>query len=362
MRPPHPILLLLALTALALPVDAQTKGNPETAATVGRPGKVGFPHAIEGVSPIGHFDATVAPLHVSGALTPTFPAPDISPDLTPPPLRIGARSADLGVQPQEKPGEYSKDTAPIATRASPVDIDLASFQQYIDEIFGGFRTPTEREVDSLIDDWLEGKGIAQDSRRAAAMRKALDPGKAARAEEGVAFELNAALRPHGALLGRIAAEHRVTLPYVESVIIDHGMLKYFGNVPAASLEKQIVKALTNAELDRSVASYPDNAQGALMRAVRVAMGAKSGNSVEEIARAGAFLYADFSGGAFVRGHVGRDPDVQGHTIVFYITRKDGKWLVSGYRQNVKNRAPDLTYINGLKTWLRDGGISSSDFL
>ncbi len=261
---------------------------------------------------------------------------------------------------RQTPEAWAAASAPVAARAPPVSPDLASARRYINGIFGGMRAPTEREADSLIGDWLDENSIPRNSPRAAAVRQALVPGKTQN-ESGVASKLDPALRRHSALLIRIAAEHRVTVPYIESVMVKRGLLKNLGLVPDDQLENQIEMALINAELQRAVASYPDNQQGELMRAVAGTMGAKGGKSVEEVARDGVFLYADFTGGKFTRGYASRDPDIQFHTIAFYVTRKDGKWRIDGYRQKKSSQISDASYIDALKTWLRAGGIPLSDF-
>lgn len=261
---------------------------------------------------------------------------------------------------RQTPEAWAAASAPVAARAPPVSPDLASARRYINGIFGGSRTPTEHEADSLIGDWLDENGIARNSPRAAAVRQALVPGKSS-AETNIASKLTPALRRHSALLIRIAAERRVTVPYIESVMVKRGLLQYLGQIPDAGLENQIQMALTNAELERAVSAYPDNEQGTLMRSVASTMGTKGGKSVEEVARDGVFLYADFAGDQFRRGYASRDPDIQSHTIAFYITRKDGKWQVDGYRQKTQGQRSDLSYINALKSWLRAGGLPSSDF-
>jgi hypothetical protein len=260
----------------------------------------------------------------------------------------------------QTPEAWAAPSAPVPARAPPVSPDLASAKRYINEIFGGSRAPTEREADSLLGDWLDENNIPRGSDRAAKVREGLLPAKA-QADADAASKLDPALRRHSALLIRIAAERKVTVAYVESVIVKRGLLQYLGDIPDASLETQIELALTNAELERAVSKYPDNPQGELMRAVAGAMGAKGGKSVEEVARDGVFLYADFNGNRFTRGYASRDPDIQSHTIAFYVTRKDGKWRVDGYRQKAHGKSSDQTYIDGLKAWLRAGGIPSSDF-
>ena len=247
---------------------------------------------------------------------------------------------------RQTPEAWAAASAPTAARAPPKSPDLAAARRYINDIMGGVRAPTDREADALLGDWLDEKGIPRDSKRAADVRLALVPGKA-HAESDVAAKLDPALRRHAALLIRLAAEHKVTVSYVESVIVKRGLLQYLGDIPDARLEPQIEMALTNAELERAVSRYPDNEQGELMRSVAGVMGVKGGKSVEEVARDGVFLYADFNGVRFRRGYVSRDPDIQGHTIAFYITRKDGQWRVDGYRQKIQSKTSDLTYVNAL---------------
>jgi hypothetical protein len=262
---------------------------------------------------------------------------------------------------RQTPEAWAAPSAPVAARAPPVSPDLASARRYINGIFGGIRAPTEHEADSLLGDWLDENAIPRNSPRAAAVRQALVPGKSS-AQAEVSAKLNPKLRRHSALLIRLAAEHKTTVAYVESIIVKRGLLQHVDAISEESLENQIGLSLTIAELENAVSKYPDNAQGALMRAVAGTMGTKGGKSVEEVARDGVFVYADFSGDTFIRGYASRDPDIQSHTIAFYVTRKDGKWRVDGYRQKTSNKASDRSYINGLKAWLRAGGIPSSDFL
>lgn len=264
-------------------------------------------------------------------------------------------------QARQTPEAWQAESAPAPARAPPVNPDLEAARRYIKGIFGGVREPTEREADSLLGDWLEENGIPKDSPRAAAVRRDLVPGKAS-AEAGVAAKLDPKLRRHAALLIRIAAENKVTVPFVEAVMVKRGLLRNLDAIPGSSLEGQIEMALTNDSLERAVARYPDNEQGDLMRAVAGTMATKGGKSVEEVARDGVFLYADFNGSQFLRGYASRDPDIQLHTIAFYVTRKDGKWRIDGYRQKKSSRTSDASYIDALKSWLRKGGIPPSDLL
>ncbi len=262
---------------------------------------------------------------------------------------------------RQTPEAWSAESAPMPARAPPVNPDPAAARRFIAGIMGGLRAPTERETDALLGDWLDENGIPKDSPRAAAVRRELLPAKAT-ADAAIAASLHPKLRRHSALLIRLASENKVTVAHIESVLAKRGLLRMIDAVPDSSLENQIEMALTSDELDRAVAKYPDNAQGDLMRAVAGAMATKGGKSVEEISRDGVFLYADFSGPDFLRGYASRDPDIQSHTIAFYVTRKDGKWRIDGYRQKKSSRVPDATYIDRLKVWLRKGGIPSSDLL
>lgn len=259
---------------------------------------------------------------------------------------------------RQTPEAWAPAAVPPPARAPPKAPDLDAARRYINGIMGGLRAPTERETDALLGEWLDENSIPRNSPRAVAVRQALAPGKAAN-EADVASKLNPKLRRHAALLIRIAAERKVTVPFVESVIAKRGLLRILDMVPDENLENQIGKALENEELDRAVAKYPDNAQGELLRGVANTMSAKGGKSVEEIARDGVFLYADFRGTQFLRGYASRDPDIQQHTIAFYVTRKEGAWHIGGYRQKGSGTS-DQSYIDALKLWLRSGGIPASD--
>lgn len=281
--------------------------------------------------------------------------------LLPPEQRENFEAVRRYFEARQTPEAWQAESAPMPARAPPVNPDAASARRFIAGIMGGLRAPTERETDSLLGDWLDENGIPKDSPRAAAVRRKLLPGKA-KAELDVAASLHPKLRRHAALLIRLASENKVTVAHIEAVMAKRGLLRMIDAVPDASLETQIDLALTNDELDRAVAKYPDNAQGDLMRAVAGTMATKGGKSVEEVARDGVFLYADFNGTTFSRGYASRDPDIQQHTIAFYVTRKDGKWRIDGYRQKKSSRTSDATYIDGLKSWLRKGGIPPSDLL
>jgi hypothetical protein len=83
--------------------------------------------------------------------------------------------------------------------------------------------------------------------------------------------------------------------------------------------------------------------------------------VEEVARDGVFAYVDFAGPAVLRAAAGRDPDVRAFQMVFYVTRRDGRWRIDGYRQNKDMRRGDAELERNFKTWLTAGGVPKADF-
>ncbi|UPT75301.1 MAG: hypothetical protein M0D55_06285 [Elusimicrobiota bacterium] len=225
------------------------------------------------------------------------------------------------------------------------------------------RAPTEREADALLGDWLDEKGIPRGSPRAAGVRAALLPARAA-SDADVAAKLNPKLRRFSSILIRIAAEHKMTVAAVEAVLVKRGLLEYVDDIPTSRFEHQVELALRSDELARAVENYPDNAQGETMRSVATAMSARGGKSVEEVARDGVFLYADFYGasaGAPSGLVATRDPDIQAPMVAFYLKHEGGRWIIGVYRQN--KRAPqrsDAAYVDALKAWLIKGGIPARD--
>ena len=120
--------------------------------------------------------------------------------------------------------------------------------------------------------------------------------------------------------------------------------------------------LERAKMDKAVAHYPQNAQGRLMREVVSSLLARSGKSVEEIARGGVFVYTDFNGRNISNITVGRDPDPTFPQMIFYVEYVDAKWKISGYRQNRRAGSSDAELIDNLRRWLVGGGVPEGDFL
>ncbi|MBI5247666.1 MAG: HD domain-containing protein [Elusimicrobia bacterium] len=258
---------------------------------------------------------------------------------------------------RQTPEAWAGAEAPAPARAPPVSPDLAEARRFIAGIMGK-RAPTEREADSLLGDWLDEKGIPHDSPRAAAVRSSIVPEKSS-LQAQVAAALRPQLKRHAAMIIRLATEHKMTVAAVEDVIVRRGLLEHAG-IPSDQFEHQVSMALTADELARAVVRYPNNEAGTLMRGVASAMSTRSGKSVEEVSRDGVFLYADFAGDRFLRGYASRDPDIQSHTIAFYITRSDNLWKIDGYRQSRAGVRSDAAYIESLKKWLILGGIPERD--
>jgi hypothetical protein len=246
----------------------------------------------------------------------------------------------------------------MPARAPPVTLDLDAARRFIAVIMGK-RAPTEREVDALLTDWLEQEGIPNTSPRAVAIRSHLVPG-ISQEQAQVASRLRPELRRHAAMLMRLATEHKTTVARIEEMLERRGLLAIARTLPAEQLEGQVLIQLKYEELQAAVAHYPRNEAGTLMRSIASNMATKSGNSIEEIARAGVFVYADFKGSQFLRATSGRNPDDRSMAMVFYVTRVDGKWRFDGYRQNRITSLTDPQLVTEIKQWLNSGGIPAGD--
>jgi len=59
--------------------------------------------------------------------------------------------------------------------------------------------------------------------------------------------------------------------------------------------------------------------------------------------------------------LGRDPDVRSVQMVFYVTRRGGRWKIDGYRQHRETGRSDAELKKSLKAWLAGGGVRAADF-
>ncbi len=191
------------------------------------------------------------------------------------------------------------------------------------------------------------------------MRRELLPARVA-SEDAATAPLNPALQRHRAAILQLAAEYGLTPAGVQAALSRRADLTVYAALSPAAFERQADLALRRDALERAVAGYPAGAAGDLMRGVAQTMAVQGGKSVEEVARDGVFVYADFSGLTLVHSSVGRDPDVRSAQMVFYVTRRDGRWRFDGYRQNRPQGRGDEDYIAALKRWLVAGSIPPRD--
>lgn len=242
---------------------------------------------------------------------------------------------------------------------SALSRDVASARRYIAGIAGGMKLQ-ERQRAALFEQWLEDEGLPADSARAQAVKQALLPASAA-ADAAALEGVSPALSRHHASLLKLAREQGTTPAEISATLVSAGLAGTLASVDAATFEHQSWLAMRRASLERAVRRYPDNQQGDFMRQLASAMSSPGGKSVEEVARDGVFAYVDFTGSAVSRVSVGRDPDPRSPHMVFYVTRREEKWRIDGYRQNRELRRSDAELTRQLKAWLQRGGIPAADF-
>lgn len=257
---------------------------------------------------------------------------------------------------RQTPEAWTAAAAPVAARAPP---DVVAARQYVADIAGGIKL-NERQVNALVEQFLEEEGIAPSSPRAEAVRRELLPSRVA-AENQALAKLSPSLQRYRAVLLRMAAERKTTPAAIEAVLARRGVLNQIVGLRDEPFEHQAGLALQRDELERAVAGYPNNTQGDFMRGVASHMATASGKSVEEVARDGVFAYVDFNGASVRRASSGRDPDVRASQVVFYVTRRDGRWRIDGYRQNARTGRGDAELERNLISWLTAGGIPAPDF-
>lgn len=259
---------------------------------------------------------------------------------------------------RQTPEAWTSEKSPVPARAPPESADLVSARRYIKDIMQK-RVPTEREIDSLLGDWLKEAGIREGSPRHLAVRAALVPQKTS--DDAVtASRLDPRIRHRAALLIRLAAEHGTTAEKLEAMLKRRGLFDDATTLRSDLLEQQIAIGLHSEELRAAVVGYPDTDAGELMRAVSQAMRARGGKSVEEIARDGVFVYADLASAKLARMSVSRDPDGKQQAVVYYVTRDEGRWVIDVYRQNRQTGLGDASLVAKLKAYLVDGGVPEAD--
>lgn len=261
-------------------------------------------------------------------------------------------------QARPTPELWQDAASPAAARAPPVSPDAAAARRYIRGIAAGIALD-DRQTDALLGDYFSDNGIPPGSARAAAVRRELLPARVA-AEDGATAALNPGLQRHRAAILHLAAEYGVTPSDVQAALARRGEMAAYAALSPAAFERQADLALRRDALKRAVAGYPAGAAGDLLRRIAETMAVQGGKSVEEVARDGVFVYADFSGLTLTQASVGRDPDVRAAQMVFYVTRRDGRWRFDGYRQNRPQGRADADYVAALERWLVAGGVPARD--
>ena len=246
-----------------------------------------------------------------------------------------------------------------AAAAAPTDAQRAA--RYIKSIMGS-QKPTLKQAEALMLDWMEQVSIDPESPRGMALKRQLNPAQA-KAEETKLSAVDPKFSKYGPLIVRLSEEYGVTTAHTEGLVKKGGFAWLLaGDLPKQQVERALGQMLERAKMDKAVAHYPQNAQGRLMREVVSSLLARSGKSVEEIARGGVFVYTDFNGRNISNITVGRDPDPTFPQMIFYVEYVDAKWKISGYRQNRRAGSSDAELIDNLRRWLVGGGVPEGDFL
>lgn len=246
-----------------------------------------------------------------------------------------------------------------AAAAAPTDAERAG--RYIRSIMGR-QKPTPQQTAALMRDWLEQAGIDVEGPRAMALKREMLPSQA-KAEEAKLSAVDPKFSKYGPMLVRLSEEYGVTPAHTEGLVKKSGFAWLLtSDLPKEQVERAVGQMLEREKMEKAVAPYPQNQQGRLMREIVSSLLARSGKSVEEIARSGVFVYTDFAGRRISNITVGRDPDPTSPQMIFYVEYVDAKWKISGYRQNRRTGSSDAELIDTLRSWLVAGGVPEGDFL
>lgn len=234
-----------------------------------------------------------------------------------------------------------------------VERHLEGFARFTRGIMGP-RKPDERQARALLEAYLEDEQAAPGSKLALELERRLLPPKPT---------VSPRFRDYAPVLLKLSAESGVPVARLEAMIREHGLLEILaGPEDSEALESALSQILTKEELSVVTSRYPKTEQGEAMRRFGEQVASRSGTSVEEMSRAGAFLYVDFTGRAVRRAYSGRDPDLKTADVVFYGVRSREAWKFGVYRQNPRPgvRGPDAEYERALKKWLVAGGVPEDD--
>lgn len=344
---------------MTLAVSAQVKTGPgKSSLGTGRLAPTPVKQAPRLITPLG-----TLPLSQLKTGSPA-PVPEISPAIQP--------IADAA-QPPYLPASPIMAVAPLSENAEsalPPAVDsqhapiVAKAKEYIRSIMGR-RAPTERESEALLEQFLESSEIDAESPTAQAVRKGVLPEAAARQNQ-LSARIDPRIGHWSRLLIELGRSEGLAPEHIASLAARSGQLQVLAGVRSPEVVRNLLHHLVlKDKIESTLVRYPNNEQGVFLRDVASQILTKTGKSIEEISRDGAFGYLNFSGLSVARAQSGRDPDAREPHMLFYIQYIDGKWKFSGYRQNTRpgfRGGPDGQYQKALKNWLIAGGVPESDLL
>ncbi|HBL17633.1 MAG: hypothetical protein A2X36_14715 [Elusimicrobia bacterium GWA2_69_24] len=362
-------------TPLTLP-----KGAGVGAATLEQPAAAGNVLPAAGsVLPAGGKKAAVLDLRKEDPAAPKLGTPGARQGLS----QAGRDSGELGGDgshetDRDSEGETAVGAAIFDGKVSPaepeavvpevdsarVDRAATAVIRYMRSIMGS-QAPTAKQRRSLFELAMEDNGISLDSPLGQAVEAKFYPDQAA-ARQSRLLGLQPEFQRYGNLILSLADEYGTTTQRIEALAREQKLIGLLANTQSKDTFESVVRRLLDRDrMGRVVSRYPRTAQGEFLRSLGDAILTKSGKSVEEIGRPGAFAYVDFSGLQVTKTSVGRDPDNQSPNMVFYIELEPGgKWKIGGYRQNSRRGnfrgGSDASYIQALKEWLTAGGVPAAD--
>ncbi|MBI4347551.1 MAG: hypothetical protein HY553_11900 [Elusimicrobia bacterium] len=334
----------LALSSVS-PAFAQVKDVPIVGVPVGGAAASGLAPVTQTQAPSG--PTLTTPLSLPLSLSARSPAAAIRTQdgASASPVKAAALA---GGAPGEAASPIARGTAgeESGRKPDPSQVHAARFPRYL-RSFMGSRVPTERETRAVFEMYLEQLGVPTDSQLAEAIEGRLF---------GEPEPVSPRFAAHAPALRKLAARRGVPVARLEEIIVEHRIDEFLSRNETELLIDAVERQLEKAETQAVVRSYPDNDQGDALRNLAGNIVSPSGKSVEELARAGAFMYVDFYGRSVRSVSTGRDPDVTGVGVVFYATLERGRWKIGVYRQNRRTGNSDSFYQAALRDWLVSGGI------
>ncbi|MBI4424110.1 MAG: hypothetical protein HY554_10310 [Elusimicrobia bacterium] len=227
----------------------------------------------------------------------------------------------------------------------------AAFARDVRGIMGS-RQPTQREREAMFDGYLEARSLAPEVERELDAMVFPDDGLDPISER---------FRPYARVLRRVSREQGLRIASLEAIIKEHQLDAVLsGARDGELLEHALEQTLAFRKVREAAKRFPRNWQGDSMRALAEQVASRSGKSIEEVRRPGAFMYVDFGGLSVQRVFSGRDPDNRERDVVFYWEFADGIWEVSITNRNKDAGASkDSAYLRAIKGWLVAGGVAET---